>query len=337
MRGITEVLISLFGLFGGVYAGSRIDARYIVKGGGIENIRITNDPEISAFPSLVWNGSGYGLAWEDCRDGHYEIYFTRLDSEGVKIGGDIRVSDTPWDSPGPSLVWNGSGYGVSWEDYRHESTEIYFARLNEEGIKIGDDIRVTNAPGMSWWSCLVWTGTEYGIAWQDYRDENAEIYFARLNSEGEKIGDDVRVTNNPENSWPPCLVWTGSEYGIAWEDERDGSSEIYFVRLSSEGEKLGEDIRVTNDPAYSYSPSLVWTGTEYGLIWEDYRDGTLEIYFARLNSEGVKLGEDVRVTENPAYSYAPSLVWTGSEYGLVWQDERDYGYLYHQIYFRNYL
>jgi hypothetical protein len=78
------------------------------------------------------------------------------------------------------------------------------------------------------------------------------------------------------------LVWTGSEYGVSWFDERDGNYEIYFARLDALGNKIGSDVRVTNDPLESSGPSLVWTGSEYGVSWHDFRDGNYEIYFARL-------------------------------------------------------
>jgi hypothetical protein len=36
------------------------------------------------------------------------------------------------------------------------------------------------------------------------------------------------------------------------------------------------------------------------------------------------VGPEVRVTDDPASSYRPSLVWTGIECGVSWQDVRDY-------------
>src|SRR5206468_5109528 len=130
---------------------------------------------------------------------------------------------------------------------------------------------------------------EYGVVWQDDRDGNNEIYFARLNSSGAKIGPDVRVTNAPGSSRTPAVVWTGWEYGVVWYDDRDGNTEIYFARLDGSGVKISPDVRVTNDPASSSFPAVVWTGSEYGVAWQDTRndDG---VYFARLDSEGVKVG-----------------------------------------------
>jgi hypothetical protein len=100
---------------------------------------------------------------------------------------------------------------------------------------------------------------------------------------------DVRISNAPGASDYPSLAWTGAEHGVAWCDTRDGNSEIYFTRISAAGIKQSQDIRITNAPETSSYPSLDWTGTGYGVVWVDSRDGNEEIYFARLSPDGTKI------------------------------------------------
>jgi hypothetical protein len=298
------------------------------------DVRVTEASGHSETPSLVWIGSEYGVSWQDQRDGNYEIYFTRLDSEGNKIGSDIRVTYDSAISAVSSLVWTGNEYAISWDDDRdgeYPNEEIYFVRLDFEGNKIGSDIRITYDSANSGGASLIWTGNLFGVSWSDYRDGNWETYFTRVDSSGNKIGSDIRITYNDKISQKSSLTWTGSEYGISWEDNRDnGNPEIYFARLDSEGNKIGSDVRVTYHTTRSVAPSLVWTGSEYGISWEDARDWRSEIYFARLDSSGNKIGSDIRITYDDLYSEYPSLVWSGSEYGVSWDDHRDGNY---EIYF----
>jgi predicted RecA/RadA family phage recombinase len=183
-------------------------------------------------------------------------------------------------------------------------------------------IRITNNSSRSSAPSLVWTGQEYGVAWTDRRNGNYEIYFARISKSGVKQGRDIRITNNSSRSSAPSLVWTGQEYGVAWTDSGDRNPEVYFARISKSGVKQGDDIRITNISS-SYDPSLVWTGQEYGVAWGDFRDRNPEIYFTRISKSGVKQGDDIRITSNFSGSFAPSLVWTGEEYGVAWYDYRD--------------
>ncbi|OGP60669.1 MAG: hypothetical protein A2V67_10620 [Deltaproteobacteria bacterium RBG_13_61_14] len=296
------------------------------------DFRMTDDASWSMLPSLSWTGSEFGVGW--CGS---NIYFARVSSSGTKLGTDLLVTDDATCIWGPSLSWTGSEFGVSWYDNRDGNFEIYFARVSSSGAKIGSDLRVTSDASISWYPSLSWTGSEFGVSWQDYRDANYpisdwsyEIYFARVSSSGAKLGSDLRVTSAAGYSQWPSLSWTGSEFGVSWQDYRDWNYEIYFARISSAGAKIGSDLRVTDDAHDSEYPSLSWTGSEFGVSWNDRRDGNAEIYFARISSTGAKLGSDLRMTSDANYSRYPSLSWTGSEFGMSWHDTRDGNY---EIYF----
>ncbi len=127
----------------------------------------------------------------------------------------------------------------------------------------------------------MWTENQFGRAYRD--DVFSAIYFARIDSNGTKIGSDTRISvDDAYDSDNPSLVWTGTEFGVAWEDYRDGDFwEIFFGRIDSNGTKIGSDTRISVDDTYnSEFPFLVWTGSEYGISWEDGRDGNAEIYFS---------------------------------------------------------
>ncbi len=262
----------------------------------------------------------------------YNPFIIIEENSPLKILGDIRLTNDTYDSNQASLIWTGTEYGVCWSDDRDGNSEIYFTRISSSGDKIGTDNRITNSNGHSVTPSLVWTGTEYGVSWEDSRDATSrEIYFARISASGVKQGSDERITNYISEKYNPSLVWANTEYGVCWEDYRDGDSEIYFARIDAGGTKIGSDIRLTNALVNSRSPSLVWNGTEYGVCWHDSRDGgDFEIYFTRLDYHGVQQGSDIRITNNSFSSIYTSLVWTGTEYGVSWQDNRDGNY---QIYF----
>ena len=260
----------------------------------------------------------------DCDLSIDEMCAPACDAPGAS-GTDGPVSLTTGNAAYPSVVWTGMEYGVAWHDNRDGNWEIYFARLDAMGNKIGADIRVTNDAAISAGPSLVWTGLEYGVAWRDERDAagEPEIYFCRLDALGNKIGDDIRVTNDAGISSTPSLVWTGREYGVAWRDERDLNSEIYFARLHRRGLKIGTDLRVTSDANASEHVSLVWSGSEYAMVWTDNRHGNQEILFARVDLLGNLIATDVRVTNWTGDSAEPALAWTGSIYGVTWHDDRD--------------
>lgn len=75
-----------------------------------------------------------------------------------------------------------------------------------------------------------------------------------------------------------------------------------------------KNIRITHDSSVSRYPTLSWTGTEFGLVWDDDRDSNREIYFARIGSYGDTVSGFERITFATGLSGTPYIAWTGSEY-----------------------
>lgn len=280
--------------------------------------RFTDSVGGSNSPVLVWTGTELGIAWHDQRDGNAEIYFARANTTLAKIGSDTRVTNALDSSLSPSLVWTGSEYGLAWDDYRSWSTDIYFTRLDALGVEIDDDIAVTdNLPGVSSHNqSLAWTGSEFGIAFADNTINS--INLIRLNSGGIILGPSVRLIADSWAALFPTFVWTGVEYGLAWVE----SSAVWFARFTPAGSRTGAVIGIPDLSSRSVTtlPSLVWRNPEFVIVWPSDAVGDSEIYFARVDASGVKIGLDVQVTDNPDQSAGPTLTSRDSEFGLTWEE-----------------
>ncbi len=67
----------------------------------------------------------------------------------------------------------------------------------DEGLvsNVTGDIRITDDPASSDYAYVTWSGSELGIAWEDRRDGNAEIYFVTVDENGNQIGEHQRLAN----------------------------------------------------------------------------------------------------------------------------------------------
>jgi hypothetical protein len=294
---------------------------------GADGARLGNEVPVTATgldssqPSLVWTGTAYGLAWRDARDGNNEIYFTRIDAAG-SLGAALRITADAAASDRPSIAWTGSEFAIAFRDARDGNNEIYLARVDAAGAEIGTEQRLTNDAANSDRAALVWTGSELGVAWRDERDGNSEIYMQRMTATGAPLQPAMRLTVDPATSDRPSLVWTGSEYGVAWHDARGVAEEVYFARISGAGSKLGGDLRISDHDTRSNEVSLAWNGASFGLAWKDQRDGNEEIYFSKLDAAGDEQIADRRITSAPTTSKQPSLV-AAATWVVVWSDDRD--------------
>lgn len=88
------------------------------------------------------------------------------------------------------------------------------------------------------------------------------------------------------------------------------------------------DVRLTNEPAVSYTSSnnarcVASSGDSVHVVWRDLRDGNAEIYYKRSTNKGLNWGADTRLTNNSANSIDPSISISGSVVHVVWIDRRD--------------
>ena len=182
--------------------------------------------------------------------------------------------------------------------------------------------------------CLAWSGSTYAIAWHDERSGNYnDIYATVINAAGGILAHDVAVCTAAYTQYNPFIAWSGAAYSyvIAWDDLRSVTySEIWTAPLSNVG-VAGSATQVTSGAAAgnAYQPWLAASAGGLGLVWQDWRDSSSQIYFARLLPDGsYKIGSDVRLTfgGTGGWQVDPVLVWTGAEYGVFWDDARGGGY-----------
>jgi hypothetical protein len=228
--------------------------------------------------SLQWTGSEFAVSWL----GGLEVDFARISPSGSVIASHAVLNDPTSNYASPSLAWSGSEFGIAWDDIWNLHWEVHFARLSSSGGMIGGDTMMTPSSSDSENPSIVWAGTMYGLAWEDGRNGGSDTYFTRISGSGEKIGGDVRVTSGFGWAKNPTIQWTGADFALAWKDDRVGQDEIFFAAYSSSVTRLGSIVRVTNASGYSERPSMQWTGSEFGLAWEDDRAGNEEIFFTRL-------------------------------------------------------
>jgi hypothetical protein len=86
------------------------------------------------------------------------------------------------------------------------------------------------------------------------------------------------------------LEWGGGQFAVSWNHN---VGVLYFARISSSGDKIGSDVRVSNSSIINWGPSLVWTGSEFGVSWNNFWDGSTAIHFARIGT-GCPCGDPFR-------------------------------------------
>ncbi len=281
-----------------------------------EETALTNAPEYQWFPCVAVNGDNVYVVWYDTRDGgNGEVYFRRSPDRGATWNAEARLTNESNASCYPSVTAADSLVHVIWEDTR-TYFDIWYKHSTDRGATWSQDIQLTSDPGASSFPASWTEGSDIYVVFEDNRAGNGEIFFKHSSDNGQSWSDDTRLTDAAGLSSYAEVVSSGEHLHVVWQDQRDGGSpEIYYKHSSDKGLTWETDVRLTSDTARSLLPCVAVTDSAVHAVWEDTRDGNLEIYCKRNRTGSVALAEGDRPHLGDA-PHAASLVtgvlnWNG--------------------------
>jgi len=288
------------------------------------------------------------LVWADHRDGPADIYAQRYEGSGSPYGDNFLVNDDVGSAGQyfPSAGMDGMGnFSVVWSDERNGDFDIYGQRFNAMGMPIGGNSRVNDDVGGTdqyYPSVAMSNGGEFIVAWDDFRSESDfDIYAQRFNATGTALGSNFKVNDDVgsmDQYYPSVARGSDGRFAAAWEDYRNGDSDIYAQRFDTAGTPAGDNFRVNDDAsnADQYCPSVAMSSAgDFVVTWYDSRDGNFDIYIQRYDVTGVPLGGNLRVNDDlgSANQYEPSVALDdGGAFMVAWEDRRSGTNIYAQQY-----
>ncbi len=307
-----------------------------------QDVRLTYAPGFSSTSynnarCIAANGNMVHAVWYDDRDLYSagDIYYKRSTDGGRSWHADVRLTNNNALTSYPSIAVTGSNVHIVWVDGLDGKVGVFYKLSTDNGINWGADIRLTKEISLNsiGHPSIAVYGSNIHIVWIDGRDGNPEIYYKRTTDGGITWQEDTRLTNNSAASRYPSIAVYGSLVHVVWEDYRDGKDEVYYKRSIDGGETWSEDIRLTNDVASSFAPSIAVSGSHVHIVWQDYRNVNMEIYYKRSTDGGTNWGIDTRLSNATGYSTFPSIAAIGSLVHIVWYDDRD-GIYFSEIYYK---
>jgi len=108
--------------------------------------------------------------------------------------------------------------------------------------------------------------------------------------------DAIRISSDMPPAEPTGIAWNGTSYLAEYTGSPGGKFQVFTQELASEGTSVVAEEQLTKVTADSWGMAAVWTGSEFGVAWEDRRFNW-ETFFNRLDAKGNKLGPDVAVSD----------------------------------------
>lgn len=185
------------------------------------------------MPAVAWNGSEFGVAWSDRREGpaRADIFFARVTIEGTVLGERPIAGGPGGHDLHPSLVAAGDAWGLA---FTRQTVfiyfQIFFATLHPNGtlwngpFEIGENETVNNRSSLS---C---NGEQFGLAWRTGAANAGDVMVVLLSATGGSLSREYQVTTVGGESAAPSLVWDGEFFDVIWHDDREGEwFDLYFA------------------------------------------------------------------------------------------------------------
>ncbi|MEO0070807.1 MAG: T9SS type A sorting domain-containing protein [candidate division WOR-3 bacterium] len=287
-------------------------------------IRINYSESWQETPAIGYDGSNYFVVWTDYRNEEGDIFGCRVTKNGVVLDSEgIQISFSDYDDYAPSIAFDGTNYLVVWQSYEwlpSEEGKIWGARVAPDGQILGI-LEITSGDYYLSQSAVTFGDENYLVVWRDYRNDRQDIYGARVSKEGVLLdpnGIPIDTSSSFFYKQDPALSSDGDNYFVVYalSDTTNWYPDIYGKRVNQDGVVIDrEPIPISTAEYEQYIPSIDFNGTNYLVVWQDYRERVSEIYGARvmpngtvLDPEGIKLISELEDRYQPRVCCGPSPV-----------------------------
>jgi hypothetical protein len=237
--------------------------------------------------------------------------------DAIRISGDVAPAGTG------GIAWSGISYATIYTGTT-DGFSVYRSMVDPTGAVLppGEEV-LTPGNGDASGGPIVWIGDRYGMAWQDRRTGDYEVYFTLLDESGNKVeGGDKQLTFQLGFSINVALAWTGTEFVVVWQDERDGLFNLYAQRLDIGGNPIGSNTPLTDTSIGlgNEGPSVAAGLSGVGVTWTAGDASTHLIQFRTFSPDLAPVSAIVTLTDGSSESVYPTVIWNKDRYVVAWFD-----------------
>jgi hypothetical protein len=281
-------------------------------------------PAQSDLPNLLKTSRGYLLVWQEGTAGQAVVAHA-LGPDATPIGDRIPIASTQSQQSRPVLSRAPGGtFVVAWMDSFEGKGGVQVASLDGAGKMI--DAHRLSPSDVDGWPWVAGDDQVLGVVWSDEASSRYDVHFSPLDATSLSTPAPMSLRGAAGgDGLLPRMIRTTFGFLAAWEDTRGGGNEIYMALVDSSGRKLGGGLVEEPGSGDADWPNIAWTGSEAAIVYYQWRDSQPQIFMSFVDSTGARVGKrpDLQVSNGTSgWSRFPDIVWTGSEFGVMYVDTR---------------
>lgn len=289
-------------------------------------LAISSATGTQSWPAVATYGDDYLVVWEDGRDGtgFKDIYGARVAADGGLLDpSGLPIYNSSSSQGDPAVTFALDYYLVVWTS----GGDIRGRLVDPFGVVDSTLINISSATYSQGSPAAAFDGTNYVVVWQDMRSGTSyDIYATRVATNGNVLdaaGKIISTAANDQQS--PAIAFDGTNYMVAWDDMRNADKDIYCARVSKACTVLdASGIVLVYGPNRQASPKTASDGEDYLVVWEDFRNGSYDIYGTRVSADGTVLdATGIGISALSSQQRSPDVAFDGTNYFVVWYDSRN--------------
>jgi hypothetical protein len=319
-----------YALFRRQYLGDGVYLERLASTG--EHVGTVRTSDFRAALAVEWTGVEFATVWPEQTGEAFDLFFQALDVGGAPRSEPVRVTasgtvavdgSTGW---GPSIAASASGLWVAWLDRQSGAYQAYVTLLDRNGSHLLPDNRITDYPtGTSAGLQVAWTGMQLGLLSTEEFGSSGPgpvlARFRRLDDTGRPTGSDTLLSGIALYGGFVGLDWTGMEFAAVWHEGAGGIG-MAVVDGADHLTRFGTVLSPESALYAGYEFGHAWSGTGLAMLWLDQVATGPVLRLQRLDTHGTRIGTMIEIASS--HPRDPQLVWTGSEFGVSWQETDDF-------------
>ena len=117
------------------------------------------------------------------------------------------------------------------------------------------------------------------------------------------IKSDIKINLNQDSSNQVNPTISLNDSGImivAWEDNREGTNDVYAQLLNINGSQIGNNIKI-NEQSEAYCPRVIINNNAIIITWVNKLNNPDEIFYQILSLDGQLIGTNSSINNNPNF------------------------------------
>jgi len=278
---------------------------------GKERFREVNWPFLATGP-----GGGLYAAWQEATEHGTDIVFNRSkDSGRTWLESSPRLNAPPasggYTTQRPMIALDkAGGIYVTWEDFRHNTIDLYFNRSLDGGATwLNQDLWLTAVrPQQSAATDPVLSADRSGnlyLLWQDSREAPNSIYFSRSLDRGATwLLQPIKLDHHSPKAITGAHRLAHDDAGhvyVAWWEGTETTGSVKFRRSDDFGATWSENEHILDSGLGKEGPWFPWLSADgqggVCVVWRSDRSGRYQLYLNRSMDHGKTwLPADVQIT-----------------------------------------